>query len=131
MNDIIIKENNKKCNLNSLKELKIKKNNCESNNNQNLMKNSNLIKGINKLNDIFKSKNENSVKKEDSNYNFIYDENIKNKYSNWTIEEKEEEQAEENGESISFKYSSDQIEDNINFARYSNDIRSNSETNNE
>ena len=120
MNDIIIKKNNKKYNLNSMEELKNKKNICESSNNQNLMKNSNLIKGIYKLNDIFKSKNENSVKKEDSNYNFIYDENIKNKYSNWTIEEKEEEQAEENGESISFKYSSDQIEDNINYARNSN-----------
>ena len=95
------------------------------------MNNINLIKGINKLNDIFKSKTENPVKKEDSNYNFIYDENIKNKYSNWTIEEKEEEQTEENGESTSFKYTSDQIEDNTNIARHSNDIRSNSETNNE
>jgi hypothetical protein len=131
MNNIIIKENNKKCNLNSMEELTNKKNNCESSNNQQIMKNSNLIKGISKLNDIFKSKTENPVKKEDSNYNFIYDENMKSKYSNWTIEEKEEEQTEENGESTSFKYTSDQIEDNTNIAKHSNDIRSNSETNNE
>ena len=130
MNNTIIKENNKNCNLNSKEELKNKKNNCESCNNQKLMKNNNLIKGINKLNDIFKSKTENTVKKEDSNYNFIYYEN-KSKYSNWTIEEKEEEQTEENGESISFKCKSDQIEDNINIAKHSNDIWSNSETNNE
>lgn len=130
MNNTIIKENNKNYNLNSKEELKNKKNNCESCNNQKLMKNNNLIKGINKLNDIFKSKTENTVKKEDSNYNFIYYEN-KSKYSNWTIEEKEEEQTEENGESISFKCKSDQIEDNINIAKHSNDIWSNSETNNE
>lgn len=131
MNDIIIKENNKKCNLNSIDYLKNKINSCESSNNQKLMKNSNLIKGINKLNDIFKSKTENSAKKEDSSYNIIYDENIKDKYGNWTIEEKEEEQTEENGESTSFKYASDQIDDNIKIGKHSNDIRSNSETNNE
>ena len=130
-NKVIIKENNKKSNLSSKEELKNKKKNSQSCNSQKLVKNSNLIKGINKLNDIFKSKTENSIKKEDSNYNFIYDENIKNEYSNWTIEEKEEEQSEENGESISFKFLSDHIEDNNNIARHSNDIRSNSETNNE
>lgn len=106
MNTIIIKENH---NLNSKGKLNNKKNNCESSHNQKSMKKSNLIKGINKLNDIFKSKTENSVKKEDLNYNFIYDENIKNKYNNWIIEEKEEEQTEENGESISFKYTSDNL----------------------
>ena len=112
----------------------------------NNLKQNNLIKGIEKLSDIFKSKsnndNDNSInietlikKEELANNNVIgkekliykiYGEHLKYKYNDdWIIEEKEEEQTEENGESTSIKNASEQIEDNLNFVSDSNDIKSN------
>lgn len=123
-------------------------------NKNNNLKQDNLIKGIEKLNDIFKSKSSNvnanandndndnsniietSFKKEEPissnvvgkdklNYK-IYGERFKYKYNDdWIIEEKEEEQTEENGESTSIKNASEQIEDNLNLVSDSNDIKSN------
>jgi len=130
-------------------------NNISNKNKNTNLRQDNLIKGIEKLNDIFKSKsnndndignnnsniNENIIKKEEAiNNNLIGKENLiyklygeRLKYKckdDWIIEEKEEEQTEENGESTSIKNTSEQIEDNLNIISDSNDIKSN-EYNNE
>ena len=58
--------------------------------------------------------------------NKIYGEHLKYKFhDDWIIEEKEEEQTEENGESTSIKNASEQIDDNLNIVSDSNDIKSN------
>ena len=127
MKIMIVKEENIKKIINPIEKLiKNKTNNNEIINNY-IFKKDNLIKGIKKLNDIFTSytnnrfgngseiekilenkkdsitndKNcNNSNKKENIIYK-IYEDKIKNKYKDdWIIEEKEEEQIEENGESI-------------------------------
>ena len=153
MKIMLVKEENNENKINKLGAiLKSKIDNSASiktkNNN---LKQNNLIKGIEKLNDIFKIKSNNdndksnfietTIKKEDPTNNNvvgkekliykIYGEHLKYKYhDDWIIEEKEEEQTEENGESTSIKNASEQIEDNLNIVSDSNDIKSN-EYNNE
>ena len=114
-------------------------------NNNNLRKD-NLIKGISKLSNIFKVflNNKNVENKNIGNNNnnnesgkkkIIYKkyaEKLKYKCNdNWIIEEKEEEQTDENGESTSIKNDTGHIEDNINIASDSNDNKSYTESNNE
>ena len=116
----------------------------------NNLKQNNLLKGIEKLNDIFKLKSNNDnknsniiktiIKKEERGNNNvvgkekliskIYGEHLKYKYhDDWIIEEKEEEQTEENGESTSIKNASEQIDDILNIVSDSNDIKSNENSN--
>ena len=142
MKIMLVKEENLKNKINIIDGvLKNKIGNSALNKNKNyILKQGNLIKGIEKLNDIFKSKsnndNDNTIKrrepigKEKLIYK-IYGEQLKYKYNgDWIIEEKEEEQTEENGESTSIKNPSEQIEDNLNIISDLNDIKSN-EYNNE
>jgi hypothetical protein len=148
MKMMFVKEENTKNKLNTLDAIiknKIDNSASIKTKNNNLIQN-NLIKGIEKLNYIFKSKSNNDnnnnniietiIKKEKvSNNNLfgkeklinkIYGEHLKYKYhDDWIIEEKEEEQTEENGESTSIKNASEQIDDNLNIASDSNDIKSN------
>ena len=152
MKIILVKEENIKNKINTIDAILKNKidNSASIKNKNNNLKQDNLIKGIKKLNDIFKSKSNNNndnsnieitIKKEESiNNNVvgkekliykIYGEHLKYKYNDdWIIEEKEEEQTEENGESTSIKNASEQIEDNMNIISDSNDIKSN-EYNNE
>ncbi len=127
MKIMIVKEENIKKIINPIEKLiKNKSNNNEIINNYKFKKD-NLIKGIKKLNDIFTSytnnrfgngseiekilenkkdsitndKNCNNSNNKDNIIYKIYEDKIKNKYKDdWIIEEKEEEQLEENGESI-------------------------------
>ena len=148
MKMMFVKEENTKNKLNTLDAIiknKIDNSASIKTKNNNLIQN-NLIKGIEKLNYIFKSKSNNDnnnnniietiIKKEKvSNNNLfgkeklinkIYGEHLKYKnHDDWIIEEKEEEQTEENGESTSIKNASEQIDDNLNIASDSNDIKSN------
>lgn len=152
MKIMLVKEENIKNKINTIDAILKNKidNSASIKNINNNLKQDNLIKGIKKLNDIFKSKSNNdndnsnietTIKKEESiNNNVvgkekliykIYGEHLKYKYNDdWIIEEKEEEQTEENGESTSIKNASEQIEDNMNIISDSNDIKSN-EYNNE
>jgi hypothetical protein len=148
MKIMLVKEENIKNKMNTLDAIiknKIDNSIFIKTKNKNLKQN-NLIKGIEKLSDIFKSKsnndNDNSInietlikKEELANNNVvgkeklinkIYGEHLKYKnHDDWIIEEKEEEQTEENGESTSIKNASEQIDDNLNIASDSNDIKSN------
>jgi hypothetical protein len=148
MKMMFVKEENIKNKLNTLDAILKNKidNSASIKTKNNNLKQNNLIKGIEKLNYIFKSKSnndnnnsniiENTIKKEEpANNNLvgkeklinkIYGEHLKYKnHDDWIIEEKEEEQTEENGESTSIKNASEQIEDNLNFVSDSNDIKSN------
>ena len=148
MKMMFVKEENIKNKLNTLDAILKNKidNSASIKTKSNNLKQNNLIKGIEKLNYIFKSKSnndnnnsniiENTIKKEEpANNNLvgkeklinkIYGEHLKYKnHDDWIIEEKEEEQTEENGESTSIKNASEQIDDNLNIVSDSNDIKSN------
>jgi hypothetical protein len=148
MKMMFVKEENIKNKLNTLDAILKNKidNSASIKTKNNNLKQNNLIKGIEKLNYIFKSKSnndnnnsniiENTIKKEEpANNNLvgkeklinkIYGEHLKYKnHDDWIIEEKEEEQTEENGESTSIKNASEQIDDNLNIVSDSNDIKSN------
>ena len=140
MKIMLVKEENNKNIINPIQNLI--KNNGIKNIIINNFKKDNLIKGIKKLNNIFISyKNVDKLNKENQNKNIpnneindlnnninrnennkkenilykIYEDKIKYKDNYWVIEEKEEEQTEDNGESISFKNEVEQIFDyNIN-----------------
>jgi hypothetical protein len=148
MKMMFVKEENIKNKLNTLDAILKNKidNSASIKTKNNNLKQNNLIKGIEKLNYIFKSKSNNDnnnsniigtiIKKEkpannnlfgkEKLINKIYGEHLKYKnHDDWIIEEKEEEQTEENGESTSIKNASEQIDDNLNIASDSNDIKSN------
>ena len=149
----LVKEENMKKIINPIEKLiknKTNKNDLIINNN---LKRDNLIKGIEKLSDIFilyksvnKKKNDtqneiNNEKNENvSNESFNKRENLINKIygdkfkynDDWIIEEKEEEQIEENGESTSAKNDTERIPEDtvVNINDFSNN-RSNFENENE
>ena len=153
MKIMLVKEENMKKIINPIEKLiknKTNKNDLIINNN---LKRDNLIKGIEKLSDIFilyksvnKKKNDtqneiNNEKNENvSNESFNKRENLINKIygdkfkynDDWIIEEKEEEQIEENGESTSAKNDTERIPEDtvVNINDFSNN-RSNFENENE
>ena len=152
MKMMFVKEENIKNKINTLDAILKNKidNSVSIKNKNNNLKQNNLLKGIEKLNYIFKSKSNNDnnnsniietiIKKEEpANNNVvgkeklinkIYGEHLKYKFhDDWIIEEKEEEQTEENGESTSIKNASEQIDDNLNIVSDSNDIKSNEYSN--
>ena len=146
----LVKEENMKKIINPIEKLIKNKSNKNDINFNNNLKTDNLIKGIEKLSDIFllyKSANKNKslndhqeIKDEnsevDTNDNnkreYLINKIYGNKYNDdWIIEEKEEEQIDENGESTSAKNDTEKIneENVINIYDFSNN-KSNFENNN-